>query len=367
MNTTPRLVPLLVVRGAARAIDFYARALGATVLTRHEHGPERHLGHADLAIGQGTFSLTEEARAWNSDAPPSLGGSPVLLQLHVEDAAATFAAMCGAGADAVFAPLELLGERMARVCDPFGHSWILRQRLEALSVEEIQRQREELYARAAGLDSEAGSSRALTPQRARNESKLGHSPPPGQAQNHDAASHGAATCPAPRRGRVHLVLGPVGAGKSTFALRLTREQQGIRLTLDAWMASLFRADRPDDGVIAWYQERAARCIEQIWAVASQALEAGTDAVLELGLLKRLEREQMYRRIEDAGFEATVHVLDASRDVRRARVEERNRAQGATFSMVVPPGIFELASDLWEPPGASECEGRDVRFLSTDLA
>jgi hypothetical protein len=54
-------------------------------------------------------------------------------------------------------------------------------------------------------------------------------------------------------------------------------------------------------------------------------------------------------------------------VRRERVMERNRARGSTFSMVVPPAIFELASDLWEPLDPSECEGRDVRLLRTDIA
>ena len=49
MKTNPELVPLLVVRGAAQAIDFYARALGAKILARYEHGTERRISHADLA------------------------------------------------------------------------------------------------------------------------------------------------------------------------------------------------------------------------------------------------------------------------------------------------------------------------------
>jgi len=44
---------------------------------------------------------------------------------------------------------------------------------------------------------------------------------------------------------------------------------------------------------------------------------------------------------------------------------RNQAQGATFSMVVPPALFELASDLWEPLDESECQEREVVFLRTD--
>ena len=59
------------------------------------------------------------------------------------------------------------------------------------------------------------------------------------------------------------------------------------------------------------------------------------------------------------------MLDAERDVRRACVEERNRSRGSTFCMVVPPAIFELASDFWEPPDPAECQGRDVRFIRTD--
>jgi hypothetical protein len=44
---------------------------------------------------------------------------------------------------------------------------------------------------------------------------------------------------------------------------------------------------------------------------------------------------------------------------------RNVEQGETFSMVVPPEFFELASDLWEPPDEAECEVRDLRFVAWD--
>jgi hypothetical protein len=56
------------------------------------------------------------------------------------------------------------------------------------------------------------------------------------------------------------------------------------------------------------------------------------------------------------------VLDAPRELRRERVLRRNTQQGATFSMVVPPHIFELASDLWQPPGEAECAQRNVVWV-----
>ncbi|MCA9691827.1 MAG: ATP-binding protein [Myxococcales bacterium] len=162
--------------------------------------------------------------------------------------------------------------------------------------------------------------------------------------------------------RIHLIIGPVGAGKSTYALRLADERAALRLNLDEWMAALFRPDRPSAGVMEWYVERTARCVALIGALARRLIAAGSDVVLEIGLIRRKEREELYRWVEDAGIDLTVYVLDAPRDVRRARVLRRNEEQGETFSMAVPLEFFELASDLWEPPEDDELRGRDVRLL-----
>jgi PhnB protein len=136
------LVPLLVVRDASSAIDFYVRALGAREEVRYLDSRRGMVSHADLVIGEAVFSVTEEARAWSSDAPPSLGGSPVVLQLNVESVGAAFETMCAAGATVVFPVVEFCGERMARLRDPYGHLWLLIQRIEELSPDEIQRRRD---------------------------------------------------------------------------------------------------------------------------------------------------------------------------------------------------------------------------------
>jgi uncharacterized glyoxalase superfamily protein PhnB len=50
MNTPPlpKLVPLLMVRDAARAIDFYVEALGATEVARYMNKVRGTISHADL-------------------------------------------------------------------------------------------------------------------------------------------------------------------------------------------------------------------------------------------------------------------------------------------------------------------------------
>ena len=164
---------------------------------------------------------------------------------------------------------------------------------------------------------------------------------------------------------IHLIEGPVGAGKSTFASQLTKRYDGPQLILDDWMTTLFKPDRPTTGVVEWYVERKDRCIDQIWKLTCGLIEAGTDVILELGLIQRHSRQHLYDRVDVAGYKLTVYVLDASREVRRKRVRERNRQKSETFSMEVPDHIFEMASDMWEPLDDSECAGRDVRFISTE--
>lgn len=157
------------------------------------------------------------------------------------------------------------------------------------------------------------------------------------------------------RGTIHLLVGPVGAGKSTYARRRIVQSPGVFFNLDTWMTRLFGADeRPSEGVMAWYLERRERCRALIWELSMNVLECGTDAYLEIGLLARAERREFYERVHAADIELRVYCVDAPRDVRRRRVMARNDSAEADVQ-VVPLPFFELASDAWEPPGEAERE------------
>ena len=129
MPTISSLTPRLVVSNAARAIAYYAQALGAKVLERHEDDGG-HVVFAALAIGELKITLTEEKRDWHNLSPSLLGGSPVLLTLAVDDADAIGNQMERAGAKVVF-PIDDhgYGFRDGRLVDPFGHYWIVSQAL----------------------------------------------------------------------------------------------------------------------------------------------------------------------------------------------------------------------------------------------
>ncbi len=162
--------------------------------------------------------------------------------------------------------------------------------------------------------------------------------------------------------QLHLIVGPVGSGKSTFALKLCQQHAALRLNLDEWMATLFSPDRPETGLVDWYVERAERCVEQIWGIARRSISMGIHVVLEIGLIQKRDRDLFYARVDRTPHELIIYALDAPRELRRERVETRNQRRGETFSMVVPPHIFEMASDLWQPLDERECKGRNVRII-----
>ena len=161
---------------------------------------------------------------------------------------------------------------------------------------------------------------------------------------------------------IHLVEGPVGAGKSTFAARLSATHAAPRLILDEWMVTLFRPDRPDDGFMEWYADRKRRCIEQIWNTACDLVDTGTNVILELGLIRKQDREDFYARVDAVGYPLKVYVLDVPVEVRRQGVRRRNEAKRGTFKMEVSDEVFDLASSMWQPPDDAEAAQRNIEFI-----
>ena len=163
---------------------------------------------------------------------------------------------------------------------------------------------------------------------------------------------------------VHLIEGPVGAGKSTFARSLASRTGGVHIALDEWFANLFSPDRPTENFVPWYIERKERLVELIWSHSRQILASEKEVILELGFIQRTPRIEFCRKVRDCGYAPVIHVLNAPINVRRERVQRRNTEKGATFSMVVPDHIFDIASKLWEVPDEIECEEFEVKFVES---
>lgn len=125
MTTT--LTPRLVVSDAAKAIDFYTRALGAEERSRYAE-PSGAIVHAELSVDGVTFTLKDETPGTTDLSPTSFGGTSVFLELTVDDVDALGARLEAAGATVVFPIDDHPYGRMGRFADPFGHIWMVAQR-----------------------------------------------------------------------------------------------------------------------------------------------------------------------------------------------------------------------------------------------
>jgi PhnB protein len=132
--------PYLVVHDAAKAIEFYKKALGAEELMRMP-GPGGRIMHAEIRIGDSIIMLTDEAPdASSSRSPESLGGTTASVFLYVDDVDALVARAVEAGAKVAIPVQDMFwGDRFGQLKDPFGHSWGVATHKEDLTPDEIAR------------------------------------------------------------------------------------------------------------------------------------------------------------------------------------------------------------------------------------
>jgi len=139
MSDIHEVYPYLRVHSTAEAIDFYARAFGASEIFRLTE-PSGRIGHAEIKIGSNTLMLADEYPEHGIRGPRSLGGTTFSIHLHVANVDSAFQRAVSAGA-AVIRPLkdQFYGERSGTVRDPFGHEWLLGGEIEKVTPEEMQR------------------------------------------------------------------------------------------------------------------------------------------------------------------------------------------------------------------------------------
>ncbi len=141
------VTPHLVVRGAARAIEFYKKAFGAEELGRSP-GPGGLLMHATIKIGDSMVMLCDEfpeMKRWV--APDSLEGTTTALHLSVVDADALFARAVAAGAKVSMPLMDAFwGDRYGKLTDPFGHEWSIATHMHDYTPEEVQKKAAEFFA-----------------------------------------------------------------------------------------------------------------------------------------------------------------------------------------------------------------------------
>ena len=149
-----------------------------------------------------------------------------------------------------------------------------------------------------------------------------------------------------------LVCGLPGAGKTTTAIQLAAERDGVRLSPDDWIEAL--------ALDLWDTELRTRIEQLQWTFGRDLLDHGTTVVVEWGTWGRSERITMGDQARAVGARVELIMLDPPLDVLWQRVRERRREN---------PPITRADLELWdrviERPEPDELAGYDLAEVRTD--
>jgi len=143
------ITPILVLRGASEAIEFYKRAFDATVTSRMDR-PDGKLMHAAMKFGDSLIMLGEECQPHEGHeqnctrSPSDLQGTTISLYFYVKAVDEVFEQAVKAGARAVMPVTDMFwGDRAGMLMDPYGHSWFIATHIEDLTVQQMKERMEE--------------------------------------------------------------------------------------------------------------------------------------------------------------------------------------------------------------------------------
>jgi uncharacterized glyoxalase superfamily protein PhnB len=129
------VTPYLIVKGAAKLLDFLEQAFRAEETFRMP-GPEGIM-HAEVKIGDSFVMM--------SDAMGEYGPTPTMLFLYVEDVDGVHKRAVQTGATSVQEPQnQFWGDRAGAVKDSFGNTWWIATHVEDVPMEELERRQREM-------------------------------------------------------------------------------------------------------------------------------------------------------------------------------------------------------------------------------
>ena len=115
-------------------------------------------------------------------------------------------------------------------------------------------------------------------------------------------------------GRLIIVCGLPGSGKTTYAKRLQASLNAIRFCPDEWIDAL--------SLDIWDERRREKIEGLQWQLSQQLLALGLTAIIEWGTWGRSERDALRLRARELGASVELHYLSAPVDVLLYRLQHR---------------------------------------------
>ena len=115
-------------------------------------------------------------------------------------------------------------------------------------------------------------------------------------------------------GKLIIVCGLPGSGKTTYARQLETKRRALRLCPDEWMDAL--------SIDIWDEARRAKIEALQWKLGQQFLALGGTVIIEWGTWGRSERDALRERARQLGARVELHYLTAPVDVLLKRTKQR---------------------------------------------
>jgi PhnB protein len=138
-DTPGTVIPYLIIKNAARAIDFYKQAFGAKEMFARITDSVGRVGQAEIRIGGSTLMLADQHPEIGAVSPHDRRLADLFREVFVGvDASVKHATAAGG---TLSRPLEIkfCGHRSGEITDPFGYRWTLSTKVEELSDDEVLR------------------------------------------------------------------------------------------------------------------------------------------------------------------------------------------------------------------------------------
>lgn len=149
------ITPHLVVKDAAKAIDFYRKVFGAKEEYRSTiPGEENKIIHSVLTIRKSKIMVVDEfPEMWDNGqsservgSPKSIGGNSVFLNMYFDDVDAIYKKAIDEGASELMPISDVFwGDRYGQIKDPFGHIWEIATHKKDLTRDEIDKAAKESF------------------------------------------------------------------------------------------------------------------------------------------------------------------------------------------------------------------------------
>lgn len=146
----------------------------------------------------------------------------------------------------------------------------------------------------------------------------------------------------------HIIIGFIGAGKTTFAKKIEAETGAVRFTKDEWMVRLF-GNTPFDEKFAEFDSRMSSLSRDM---ALRCLKAGVSVVMDEGFWEKELRDEIRKKVIAVGAIPKLYYLEVPVETMKSRTLKRSK-NPTEDSFIISEEQFDHYWKFFEAPDVDE--------------